>query len=109
MEGEIRVQYLANEFWSRWKREYVQSLQVRSKWVKSKRDFQIGDIVIVKDDNAPRNNWKMAKVVKADKEEDGHVRRVKLMMADSDLDDRGRRIKPPTYLERPIHSLVYMM
>ena len=24
-----RVQYLANEFWSRWKREYMQSLQVR--------------------------------------------------------------------------------
>ena len=27
-----RIQYLANEFWSRWRREYLQNLQVRSKW-----------------------------------------------------------------------------
>lgn len=104
-----RVQYLANEFWHRWKREYVQSLQVRNKWIKPKRDIQIDDIVIVKDDNVPRNNWKLARVVEAYKEEDGHVRKVKLMMADPYLDDKGRRTKTPTYLERPIHSLVYMM
>lgn len=29
-----RVQYLANEFWNRWKQEYVQSLQVRNEWVR---------------------------------------------------------------------------
>ena len=104
-----RVQYLANEFWNRWKREYVQSLQVRSKWVNPKRSFQIDDVVLVKDENAPRNIWKVAKVVENNADEDGYVRKVKLVMADSHLDNKGRRTKPPTYLERPIHSLVHIM
>lgn len=26
------IQFLANEFWSRWKKEVLQSLQIRSKW-----------------------------------------------------------------------------
>ena len=63
----------------------------------------------MKDDNAPHISWKVARVVQADKEEDGHVRKVKLIMADSHLDDNGKRIKPPTYLERPVHSLVHLM
>ena len=36
-----RVQYLANEFWNRWRREYIQSLQLRQKWVKRKRNVQL--------------------------------------------------------------------
>ena len=31
-----RVQYLADQFWVRWKREYVQTLQKRSKWTRPK-------------------------------------------------------------------------
>ncbi len=46
-----RVQYLANIFWTRWKKEYMQTLQERTKWNKPKRNFEIGDIVLVKDDN----------------------------------------------------------
>ena len=41
-----RVQYLANEFWLRWRREYLQALQLRQKWVHPKKDLKIGDIVI---------------------------------------------------------------
>lgn len=30
-----RVQFLANEFWQRWKREYLLNLQQRKKWQKT--------------------------------------------------------------------------
>ena len=36
-----RIQHIANEFWSRWKKEYLQSLQERQKWEgKRRRMFQ---------------------------------------------------------------------
>ena len=44
-----RVQHIANEFWSRWRKEYLQNLQCRNKWQKNQRNFQINDVVIIKD------------------------------------------------------------
>ena len=43
-----RVQYLADQFWLRWRREYLQSLQPRKKWNQPKRDPVEGDIVMMK-------------------------------------------------------------
>ena len=57
-----RVQYLANLFWSRWKKKYLVSLQMRQKWTKSKRNITVGDIVLIKDDSLPRNEWLMGRV-----------------------------------------------
>lgn len=51
-----RVQYLANEFWQRWKKQYLLSLQQRQKWHKTNRNAKINDIVIIQDDTTPRNN-----------------------------------------------------
>ena len=36
-----RVQYLANEFWSRWRKEFLQNLQTRSKWVRPEENLSI--------------------------------------------------------------------
>lgn len=53
-----RVQYLANEFWTRWKKEYLLNLQARQKWHKSTRNLKVNDIVLLQDDLTPRNKWK---------------------------------------------------
>ena len=37
-----RVQYLANEFWLRWRGEFLQMLQVRQKWVQPERNLTVG-------------------------------------------------------------------
>ena len=104
-----RVQFLANEFWSRWKREYLQSLQLRNKWVKPQRNLEVGDIVIVKDNTLARNNWKLGKIVEALPDDDGLVRKVKVMMSDSSLDRKGKRTKALSILERPVHGLVLLL
>ena len=41
-----RVQHLANEFWSRWRKEFLLSLQQRQKWLEPHRNLCVGDIVI---------------------------------------------------------------
>ena len=35
-----RVQHLANEIWTHWKKEFLQTLHLRTKWVQPKRDLQ---------------------------------------------------------------------
>ena len=73
-----QVQALANRFWSRWSREYLPTLQCRKKWTKSYQNLQIGDVVLLKDSQATRNNWPMATITKAFPGEDGRVRKVEL-------------------------------
>ncbi|KAG1929509.1 hypothetical protein F2P79_022940 [Pimephales promelas] len=104
-----RVQFLANEFWTRWRKEYLLSLQQRSKWNKSRRNTKINDIVLLQDDLAPRNQWKLAKVVEVFPGSDGMVRRLKLLVSDAALDSKGARTNKPVYLERPIHKTVLLL
>lgn len=104
-----KVQYLTNAFWSRWRREYLLNLQQRQKWHKAQRNAKVGDIVIVQDDNAPRNEWKLAKVTDVYPGQDGCVRQLQLLMSDSALDSQGKRIAKPSYLDRPIHKTVTLL
>ena len=69
-----RVQYLANWFWSRWRKEYIHDLQERSKWNNVKRNLRVGDTVLVSDDKVSRNYWSMAKVVAVHPDSKGLVR-----------------------------------
>jgi len=104
-----RVQHLINEFWSRWKKEFILSLQQRQKWIRPRRNLQVNDIVLIKDGNAPRNQWPMARVEDTTLDSDGLVRKVRLIVGDSTLDEKGKPIKLPTILERPIHKLVLLV
>ena len=91
------VQYLANQFWSRWKKEFLVTLQQRNKWQCEKRNFQVGDVVLLKEENCPRNQWPMARVCKVKTDEkDGLVRAVDVFSAGSTF-------------TRPINKLVLLV
>ncbi|KAJ8037714.1 hypothetical protein HOLleu_18605 [Holothuria leucospilota] len=91
-----QVQFLADLFWKRWLREYLPQLQQRQKWLKPMRDFAIGDIVLVMDDNAPRNSWSMGRISSVMPDTNGEVRRVKVKIASREL-------------ERPIAKLCLLL
>ena len=100
----------ANEFWIRWKKEYLLNLQQRQKWSKPRRNICVGDVVLIKDDvDLPRNQWQLSRVIEAHQSTDGHVRTVKLAVADRTLDSKGRRTKSCKFLERPIQKLVLLL
>ncbi|XP_069133231.1 uncharacterized protein [Argopecten irradians] len=103
-----RVQYLANEFWNRWRKEFLQNLQVRNKWISPKRNMRIGDVVLIMDDNQARNHWRMGRVEETFRGEDGFVRKVKVAVGDPTLDNQGRRADRMNFLERPIHKLAFL-
>lgn len=102
------MQFLANEFWRRWKREYLLNLQQRQKWQRKSRNSQVDDIVILQDDSSPRNEWKLARVVEAHPSADGMVRKLKLLVSDTTL-GKGKPHTRSVHLERPIHKVVTLL
>ena len=94
-----QVQHLANEFWSRWRKEFLQNLQARPKWTEKKRNFEINDVVLIKDEDLPRNQWSLARITKIfPDEKDGLDRKVQLYAPTSKSE-----------LQRPIHKLVLLV
>ncbi|XP_070068060.1 uncharacterized protein [Drosophila takahashii] len=53
------------QFSSRWKEEYLKELHKRNKWLSLSRNLQIDDMVVIKDDNLPSNDWRLGRIVAA--------------------------------------------
>ena len=74
-----QAQTLTDHFWRRWLREYVPALTERKKWrTRSQTDVQIGDLVLVVEDNLPRGRWNLGRVVKTFPGDDGLIRTVEV-------------------------------
>ncbi len=74
---------LLGQFWTKFKNEYITSLQPRQKWKNViSRDAQVGDIVLIKEDNLSKNEWKIAKVTKVFPDKKGIIRHVELQRPD---------------------------
>ncbi len=57
------VQKVYEQFWSRWQREYVSELQTRQKWTRNTGTLEVGQLVIIKDNNLPPMRWRMGRVL----------------------------------------------
>ena len=95
-----RVQYLAEIFWKRWQKEYLQTLQTRRKWTNSCPDVKQGDIVLIRDKNIARNKWPMGIIVNPLPGEDGRVRKAEVR--------RVQNGRSSTYT-RPISEMVVLI
>ena len=93
-----QVQYLADIFWNRWRKEFLSQLQERQKWNKESRNFKVNDIVLVKDVNMPRSQWPIARISKTYPSDDGFVRKVQLFIPTSKSE-----------LQRPIQKLILLV
>lgn len=71
-----QVQYLANTFWTRWRKEYLPTLQSRRKWQNETRNLEEGDSVLLRCKDTPRNHWPLARIAKAYVSADGKVRKL---------------------------------
>lgn len=78
------VQRIQLHFWERWQKDYLHTLQVRSKWHKDERNLLIGDLVMVKEPTPPLT-WKTARVVEVHPGEDDVVRVATVRDADGNL------------------------
>ena len=76
-----------------WKREYLPMLQERPKWNQVKCNLEVDDVILAKDDNAPRNVWPIGVVTKVEPDAKGLVRSVFLGKHTSEM-------------HRPVNKLV---
>ena len=72
------VQFLSDQFWKRWLREYLPELQRRHKWVDKSKNLKVNDLVLLCDENTPRGLWPLGIVVDVMHSRDGLVRSVKV-------------------------------
>ena len=57
------VRGLRNQFWMRWSREYLLSLQQRQKWQQPQPNFKVGDLVLVLDNSLlQQGRWPLGRI-----------------------------------------------
>ena len=83
-DGEVlrysfqRARALVNAFWKRWSKDYISTLRDRSKWLKTKPDLKVGQLVLLVDEVLARDAWKLGRIVSVSGDE-SHVRTVEVM------------------------------
>ncbi|XP_045458277.1 uncharacterized protein LOC123668590 [Melitaea cinxia] len=58
------IEQLRQHFWERWRREFIAELQQRTKWRTRQRDLQIGDMVVLKEDQLPPLRWCLGRITR---------------------------------------------
>ena len=105
----VFIQRLVDSFWKKWTRDYFPTLVPRQKWHISKRNVQIGDVVILRDENALRGEWRLAKVTAVKESTDGRVRKVAVSYKNNDETDKSYTGKKYTTVDRHVHSLAVIV
>lgn len=95
---------MVEQFWSRWKKEYLLNVTLRQKWHTPRRNLKVDDIV--KEDSLPRNEWHLGGVVETTEGIDGLVRRVKVQVAERKMSGKNYHHSKPSVIERPIQRLI---
>lgn len=82
------------QIWKRWSQEYLTTLQQRTKWRDEKQGPNVGDLVLLKEDNIPPLKWPLARIMHLHPGKDSLVRVVTIKL-------KGNKTK-----KCPIHKLV---
>ncbi|XP_076301466.1 uncharacterized protein LOC143219348 [Lasioglossum baleicum] len=90
------IQQLQQHFWKRWSREYLNTLQTRGKWRKTKISIKSGFLCLVKSEILPPTQWPLARVVHIHPGPDGSVRVATVRTSTSQF-------------LRPVHKLIPLL
>ncbi|KAK0149793.1 hypothetical protein N1851_009449 [Merluccius polli] len=71
-------------------------------------NVKVNDVVIIKEDILPRNQWQLGRVVETTVDSDGLVRRVKVQVG-TQKSLKTNSPSKPSIIERPIQKLVLLL
>ncbi|XP_075990363.1 uncharacterized protein LOC142986014 [Anticarsia gemmatalis] len=69
-----RLETIRQHFWQRWQKEYLSELQQRTKWRKDNAKLNVGDMVLLAEDNTPPLSWRLGRVLRLFPGPDGAAR-----------------------------------
>jgi hypothetical protein len=72
---------MTNQFWKRWIHEYLPTLQECQKWFQTRRNIEVGDLVIIKETGVARNKWPLGRITEVFPGCDGRIRSAKIRSA----------------------------
>ena len=78
-------QLMAQEFWGRWQRLYLPTLIPRKKWNCPQRNFEIGDLVLLREYSVVKNQWFRGRIVNVLPNKDGKVRCLEVKKPDGSV------------------------
>ncbi|XP_070075695.1 uncharacterized protein [Drosophila takahashii] len=73
-----RITFLKQQFWRIWQRDYIHTLQKRTKFTQPQDNIRVGQLVIIHEDTAPPQHWNLAPVTAVISGKDDRVRVVDL-------------------------------
>ena len=93
-ESWRRARSRINAFWKAWSTEYLALLHTRSKWIKTRKDLAVNDVVILVDESIPRHSWKLARIIHVHTN-GSHVRKATVKRSDGKIliKDRTKMVK----------------
>ena len=105
----ILVQNITTQFWKRWIKTYFPTLLVRQKWHWQKRNLVINDVCLLKDEDAIRASWRLARVVNTFPDRRGQVRNVELAVVP--MRDGSVNYKPikANYIKRHVSNVIVLV
>lgn len=89
-----KLQSKIQNFWKRWSREYLTSLQERNKWRERNPNVKVGDVVLIKEPNVPPYVWKLGRIMELHQGDDGLVRVITMKTAKGNLTRSIKQICP---------------
>ncbi|XP_075153596.1 uncharacterized protein LOC142227128 [Haematobia irritans] len=69
-----RVKAINQNLCMRWKEEYLKEIVKRNKWKTVESNLKVGDMVVIRDDNLPPNEWRLGRISEVFPGADGKVR-----------------------------------
>ena len=104
------IEEMTDEFWRKWFVQVFHNLVPSYKWRRAARDVKVGDIVLVKDSNLMRGDYRRARVKEVFQGPDGKVRRVKLIYKRLNCDKESLKVKSSfTEIERAVQNLAVIV
>lgn len=88
------IQKMHQQFWTKWRIEYLHRLQHRPKWLEKKTEPKINDLVIIKDENLPPSKWALGRILETHPGTDGITRVVTLKTKDNVIKRPVVKISP---------------
>ena len=79
------VTQMVQQFWNRWSKEYLTTLQQRNKWTTPQTSLQRGDLVFITSETTPPGKWPMGLVTATFPGKDGHTRVAELKTVTTSL------------------------
>ena len=92
----FKIEEAVESFWQQWWVEYGQAIRRVPKWTRGEAKLEVGDLVLVLDDEEFRTSlkWPVALVLGLEKDQDGRIQTVRLKIRKAEL-KRGIRQLPP--------------